>query len=1485
MPSPLPRAPPADLLHHQRGPEDRRICSRHADSRDFRAPTALTPPSERIRERCCATKVCSAPAMLQYYSSKSPPRFPVPNYGFTVTKSRLEFEWTRYWCPRDEGEIRIDERGYLVDPSGKYGGALNPHLVTWDSLLARPCLVLLGEPGIGKSSTIRAWKTSIESTSDTSTAFHWLDIAGYSEERLRRRLLEAPEVRRWADGSGHLRIVIDSYDECGIPHLGTILAEDLETLPLDRLSLAIACRTLVWPASFESELRRMWGESALGVYALTPLTYRNVVAAAQAEFAHSAGDFLQEVDRLGIGSLASKPLTLEFLIKYFRAKGRLPDSQVEIYEHGYRLLAAETNQRRLDAGEKGICTPEHRLAIACRIAAVLTFANRDAVWTGIEDASVPDGDVTVAGLTGGTEPAREDSVPATDQAVRETLSTGLFSDRGIHRMGFWHQAAADFLAARYIRERQLDADQAMSLLLHPSDQQGRIAPRLRSAAAWVAALLPTLLPRIAAADPEAIINSDVEITDPEIRVRMVDTVLRMFDREELVLGVLGPFYRLDRLAHSDLADQLRPWITARSESEGRVAALEIAKQCEVHELESEVLAVALNPSEPERIRVRALIAAGSVVAPERLSVLRPLAFSELGEDPRDQLKGFALQLLFPAHLSLEETLAAITTPRDSSLSGAYEHFLASELPSNVKDEDLAAALRWIAAEDRAVGLFATRHTADVLMRRAWLLIDQDPVRDALAAVAWSRLKHDERVFSRQFFNDEDTVDPMSDTLARRRMLAGLVPLIRDAKRDSFHLLHGHAQVIHSEDVPWMVEQAETDVPHASTWAYLVWQTANVDNASHANAIVEAAERVHAIREKFAWALGALDLDDPITRKIKVEHLRREREIRRSAAQRKKSPFTPTAPEVERLLSETETSSSSGSLEASAFWQLVHVLRYQPDGRHGAAEHVLDFPELPGWQAADPATQHRIVAAARTYVQDRVPYPEPKALDGIHSRPEAAGYMAFRLLANEDPDVLGSLGGAVWERWTPTLVALEGLFGIGQRDLTVLKYAKASAPQTFANALEKTLEREIERSGRAWMLDDLKELVDETGLARIAAWLSGVQDRPDVYRGLLRPLLERNSPEAFQIAVRTLSLPLPSDDVGRSVAVESARALLAFALENSWPVIWNAIQADRQFATWVLVSSLESFAEVSSLTKLSSQRLADLYIWLAQRTDSEPHDSGADAQPTRFERFESRVLDLLTSRSDPETITAIRRIAEALPNRRWLQRTIRRVEARHMDEEWVAPAPIEVLALDGRRHNRLVRNESQLAAAIMVSFGRLQQRLAGPNAPTFSLWDRQPAGWRPKEEERLSDFIADHLNLDLAQHGFIINREVEIRAKQGGAPGEIPDILVSASVPGQDPGSNDTISVVVEVKGCWHPHVLTAMRAQLVERYLRTSRSHAGIYCVGWYMCPQWDTSDRRRNTVPEMTLDELRQTLSEQARELSDGTQSISAFVLDAALP
>jgi hypothetical protein len=1394
------------------------------------------------------------------------------------------FDWTRYWCPR-EGHIRVDEHGYLVSPVGDFGATMNPDLVTWDSLARTRCLVLLGEPGIGKSSAIHAWRGSIEAVPPVpGRRHHWLDIAGHSEDRLRRRLFESPELRAWREGTDHLSVILDSFDESGIDYLGSVLADELEALPRDRLSLAIACRTLHWPAYLEKDLRRLWDDDTVGVYELAPLTYEDVVLAAGATLADRADDFLREISRLSLGSLASKPFTLRFLLDSYSNEGRLPPSQVEVYEHGFWLLAAETSERRRDEGRMGIWTPDERFAIATRIAAVLAFGNCTAVSTAVAGTALAGGELTIAGMAGGTEPIPRGTVDVTEAAVLETLASGLFSGRGQHRMGFWHRTAEDFLAARYVRNRDLDPEQAMGLLVHPADPQGRIAPRLRSVAAWVAALIPSLLPRIAAADPEVLISSDIQITDPETKAKLVDAALQMFDRGEMVFAVLGPYYRLDRLAHPGIAEQLRPWMAAPGESEGRIAAFCFARECHVSELESEVLRVALDPAEPERIRFWALLAAGTIIAPEKRAILRPLAFIKSG-DSQYHLKGTALEILFPSHLSLDDVFTAISASGDHSFGGAYEHFVTSHLPENIRDEDLPKALRWIAAEGRSVWAFAMRHAADRLMRRAWAFIDQDDVRDALALVAWSRLKRDERVFSRQIL-DKEEADPLDDATGRRRLLTGMVPLLRDPERDAFHLLYGDGSLTRFEDVPWIVEQAVVDADNAWTWAYLTGHTASIGEAEHANSILEAAERSPAIRERFAGALGALDLDSPEARQLKADHLRRERRERRRGNSRDPR-FTPTAPEIERLLAKAESEAINATVDAQpdAFWHLIHILRFQPSGEGGMSEFVLDIPKLPGWEAANAETRHRINTAARKYLLQRVPDHGPMSREGQLYRPEIAGYMALRHLGREDPSWFAQLEPEICERWLPSLIAAEFVVGSGQeRDLSILKQGKAACPQAFADAFVDLFRAELDR-GRGWVLEPLMELVDESVVSLTAAWLHDVRDRPEVYRALLRPLVQLGSRTAIDEALTNIPAPPPHDNAARWTAVESARALLAFAPEEGWPVIWKAIQSDDDFGALVLGSSLESLPEHRSLIEFPAQHLGDLYVWLARRSDAADRRRSRNELPSRIERLESQVLELLSGRSDPETVAVLRGAAEELPNRPWLRRTIRRVEGRTLEQTWVAPAPNEILALEGRRNNRLIRNDAQLASVVLESLGRLQERLNLPNPPTFALWDRARDTWRPKEEERLSDFIADHLRFDLRQHGLIVNREVEIREKQGGAPGEIPDIIVSKSVAGASPETTRTASVVIEVKGCWHPEVLDAMKTQLRDRYLERAGSDAGIYCVGWYECPQWDRTDRRRKVVPVPTLQALREQLTSQATSLSQGGRRVDVFVLDAALP
>src|ERR1039458_2346597 len=61
------------------------------------------------------------------------------------------YDWKRYWVPRD-GSFAFDFEGFLAAPSSDGGWSWHKtDVVGFDELAAKPCLVLLGEPGIEKS--------------------------------------------------------------------------------------------------------------------------------------------------------------------------------------------------------------------------------------------------------------------------------------------------------------------------------------------------------------------------------------------------------------------------------------------------------------------------------------------------------------------------------------------------------------------------------------------------------------------------------------------------------------------------------------------------------------------------------------------------------------------------------------------------------------------------------------------------------------------------------------------------------------------------------------------------------------------------------------------------------------------------------------------------------------------------------------------------------------------------------------------------------------------------------------------------------------------------------------------------------------------------------------------------------------------------------------------------------------------------------------
>ena len=126
----------------------------------------------------------------------------------------------------------------------------------------------------------------------------------------------------------------------------------------------------------------------------------------------------------------------------------------------------------------------------------------------------------------------------------------------------------------------------------------------------------------------------------------------------------------------------------------------------------------------------------------------------------------------------------------------------------------------------------------------------------------------------------------------------------------------------------------------------------------------------------------------------------------------------------------------------------------------------------------------------------------------------------------------------------------------------------------------------------------------------------------------------------------------------------------------------------------------------------------------------------------------------------------------------------------------------------------------------------------------------------------------------------MNREVRIHK------GERTDIHVDAVVLDVSRKIYDSVTVIIECKGCWNPELNDAMRDQLVGRYLKDNHCQHGLYLVGWFNCAKWSGRDSRRKKAFNLcpAIDDTRQKLTAAAVDLSKDPIRVKSVVLDASL-
>jgi predicted NACHT family NTPase len=1391
--------------------------------------------------------------------------------------SQQVYNWKRFWCPRSS-QVDLGDRGFLTNPESDWGKHVNPNLVALEVIANIPCLVLLGEPGIGKSQEMDNLKKYTEANHEVLA----LDLRSCTN--LKDDLFRDEQFTAWKGGTHCLYLFLDSLDEglLQIQNLATQLVDGFKKNEyrdkFDRLYIRIACRTAIFPNILEDGLESFWKKENVGIYELAPLRRIDVNTAVNA-YGLNADAFLDEVDYKGVVPFAIKPLTLKFLIKKFQDNNGQFPAQLkleDLYLEGCRWLCEEQSLSRRASRQVGELLVEQRLIVAARIAAITVFANRFAVWTD-NSGNTPGEDVFIESLCSGDETANGSRFSVNSrEGIEEVLDTGLFASCGANRIGWAHQTYAEFLAAWYLRQHSLCISQILVLIIHP-DQ--RLIPQLQETAAWLADMMPEVFQEVMKTDPDILLQSDLENKSDDQKKALVTSLLKA--HSDRILPRKYNFRRYTKLSHSTLAKQLHPYVCGHigNENAQRVA-IDIAGACRLKELQNDLVNVALNPQEQYWTRVSAAISVCQIGDAITKAKLMPLALSQAGDDPEDELKGCGLRAIWPEHISVTELLNLLTRPKSELIGGRYQSFIVNDISKHLQVEDLPVALNWVKQQLTIQALrYPFEHLSDQILFKAWENFDYKEIPEKFTACAIFRLKERHEVFD--LYDQGSFSSALSENNTKRlRFIEKVVSSIPHTETKFFWLLNVHPDkhIISQDDVFWMIEQLESasDEWTQHVWSELIYHCVNWLSCDHVSKILIASEGNSILRSKFIQLIEPVEIDSEKAKQC-IAKYRETQQIE------KENSLTLLETHPNRRVLECLDKFESGDL--NAWITLYDEMKLTPTGDDGDYSSP-DLTQLPGWQDANEMTRNRIISASEIYIENG--NPNTALWLGTNSIfcDALSGYEALYLQVTQRLDSINRFKDEIWKKWASTILTYHDYYITDyeynkNRDILIQK-AYYFAPNEILTALTVEIDQQCKKGKWINIHSKLSCCWDE----RLSKVLLQKINEPNLdsqnLEALLGFLLGKKIKQAQDLAESLIFLLISqsSKDCPRIVAV--ARSLIFYAENAGWPVVWPIIQSEPEISREITGFMLSAFEDYELGQRLNEDQIAELYIYLTHNYfELEASDSN-----NLQDYLSYCILATLQERGTSEACEALRKIICEFPELadglRWY---LLEAEATVRLNTWNPPEPEHILQLVLNQDKRLVQDEHQLLKVLLESLDRLELELQGETPAVRDLWDKcNDNFFRPIDENAFSDYVKRFLDRDLKSRGIIVNREVELRRGSGGKSGERTDIHIDAVLKHPSGQTYSSITVIVEVKGCWHSEVQTAMESQLVGRYLSDNACRHGLYLIGWFSCQQWDSQDSRKNKTPRMTLDEARIQFDSQAETLSSSETEVCSYVLNTAL-
>lgn len=1385
----------------------------------------------------------------------------------------LEHNWRRYWVSAEK-DYPVDHMGFPINPVAEHAWYYQTEAAPFDKLTERRCLILLGDPGLGKTTALsEAYETAKAKVAGGPDQVMFRNLGEFeSQSYLVDEVFRAPEVERWKNDGGTMHLFLDSLDE-GRLHIDAIartIESQIRKLQVERLTLRIACRSAEWPEPLTSTLKDIYkaagvSPDSFGVFHLMPLHADDVRQAAN-DRGIDPDVFLKAVLAREAVAMAMRPVTLKMLLDIFQREGALPTSKWDVYEKGCLLLCEDSEERKV-SGCLSKLSPQHKLDLAGHVLGHLLLTNKAFVWRGEGNTEEAEQGLPEHLLMGDLPTPDGQSFSVSPADLREVFNVGLFARRGENRLAPAHQTYAEFLTCRHLVRFGLSPEQLRGLVFGEDDH---LVPQLEELTGWLVGRNPGLLEEVLQRDPHALLRGDITSEPDKVKASIVEALLR--DMQQIRIESRYNWRDHRRLKHPGLADQLRQWLDPKTGFEARKLAVLIAKECEVEELSGQFACIALDDSEEYVLRQRAAMAVSELGSPEARRALLPLLSGNSVDDPHGELKGYAIRATWPDHVDSDTLFRCLMLPPKDHHFGMY-YMMLLKISKTLDRKHYPSALLWVAH-----GFRKLTHEYDDIFRSiitgACQHLDDTDVADAFLECIL-RLQTDHA----------SALDHLetSDTVMRGLDAAGLVDeyfrwlcmeCSENPSRRPWYMIY----------VLWRGEpqfarivrlyEAEEDERLKNVLVEFAPHMYDCNDTQQTELMLTMADRDALFASQFRWLREASVLGSPEASEAKAKHEKRERLLHRRDTLPK--PHTVSAQDVVDVLAEGR--------ETLPLWpHLAPLLSSKPGQPINRLPSESSLDKGPMWSELTQEMQGAVLLAALDFVNQAAP--TGRAGERIHFY----GIEALVLLSACKADFVAQLSPEKLEKWLPDIVGMP-IWGSGEAEAyrrPIVLEAMANVPEQMAEQVGIHLALQALNSiGHVpEILSCFKEPWQELLVAAVVRQIDSPDSAPKYALALLRRLAEANPVDGHVVATRLFHSARERGADGTEIAAGAASVLMSHSPELDWELIWRTMLADHAFSE-AFVTELAHFRQFdfNRLWGISENAVSDLYLHLYDRYPNreDPRLSGLVTPRHAAEEFKRLLLVHLENRASRAAVDALRRIQSHDPDLDWVRYHVHRAKDALRRTNWQPPTSQNLDRMLREKGRIFIQSGEHLMDVVLKQLQMIEDRLHGHTPRSPALWN-EGSQCMPKPENDYSDYLKGELEDALRGKGLILNREVEIQSGSRGL-GDRVDIHIDAVVPGHARDDMGRIKLIIEVKGCWHPELFTAMETQLAERYMHESDCRHGIYLVGWFDCERWDKKDRRRKAVPPMAITTARTHFVKQAAELSNEGRRIASYVMNTGL-